>query len=153
MANFGPQTAEIGLGVWASQEILTGLRLAFVTAATSVNGGQPNFALCLAASSCGTLYIHIWLLLPPDGILYGAKFSLRLSLAFSCIGSVTARHSSSRRLPNFAAWYKEWNCGMLQRAPPIFRWAAITLGIGPYSSCNYATIIHRFPLITTSTMY
>ena len=24
-------------------------------------------------------------------------------------GSVTARHSSSGRQPNFAAWYKEWN--------------------------------------------
>jgi len=27
------------------------------------------------------------------------------------IGSVTARHSSSRRQPNVAAWYKEWNYG------------------------------------------
>jgi len=25
--------------------------------------------------------------------------------------SVTARHSSSGRQPNFAAWYKEWNYG------------------------------------------
>ena len=32
-----------------------------------------------------------------------------LSLAFFYIGSVTARHSSSGREPNFAAWYKEWN--------------------------------------------
>jgi len=29
----------------------------------------------------------------------------------SYIGSVTARHSSSGRQPNFAAWYKEWNYG------------------------------------------
>jgi len=33
--------------------------------------------------------------------------TLRPSLAFSYIGSVTARHSSSGRQPNFAAWYKE----------------------------------------------
>jgi len=39
------------------------------------------------------------------------------------LGSVTARHSSSGRQPNFAG-----------RAPPIFRRAAITLGIGPHSS-------------------
>ena len=31
----------------------------------------------------------------PNGILPGAKFSLRSSLAFSYIGSVTTRHSSS----------------------------------------------------------
>ena len=40
-----------------------------------------------------------------------AKFTLRPSFAFSYIGSVTARHSSSGRQPNFAAWYKEWNYG------------------------------------------
>jgi len=65
--------------------------------------------------------------LAPDGILLGAKFTLHPSLAFSYIGSVTARHSSlefpavtlhtrtqdssSGRQPNFAAWYKEWNSG------------------------------------------
>jgi len=47
--------------------------------------------------------------LAPDGILPRANFTLRPSLAFSHIGSVTARHSSSGRQPNFAAWYKEWN--------------------------------------------
>jgi len=47
--------------------------------------------------------------LAPDRILPGAKFTLRPSLAFSYIGSVTARHTSSGRQPNFAAWFKEWN--------------------------------------------
>jgi len=42
---------------------------------------------------------------PYNGILPAAKFTLRASLAFSYIGSVTARHSSSQRQPNFAAWY------------------------------------------------
>jgi len=46
-------------------------------------------------------------LLLPNGILPGAKFTFRLSLAFSYIGSVTARQSSSGREPNFVAWYKE----------------------------------------------
>jgi len=32
--------------------------LGFVTAATSPNGSQPNFARCLAVSWPGTLYIH-----------------------------------------------------------------------------------------------
>ena len=42
---------------------------------------------------------------PPDGILPGAKFTLRRSLAFSYIGSVTVRHCSSGHQPN---------CGMVQ---------------------------------------
>jgi len=45
--------------------------------------------------------------LAPERNLTGAKFTLRSSLALSYIGSVTARHSSSGRQPNFAAWYKE----------------------------------------------
>jgi len=49
--------------------------------------------------------------LAPDGIFPGAKFTLRPSLAFSYIGIVTARHSSSGRQPNFLAWCKEWNFG------------------------------------------
>ena len=48
----------------------------------------------------------------------------------SRLGSVTARHSSSGRQPN---------CGIEQRAPPIFEFmfsrAAITLGTGPHCSC------------------
>jgi len=35
-------------------------RLDFVTAATSLTGGQPNFARCLAVSWAGTLYIYIF---------------------------------------------------------------------------------------------
>ena len=67
-------------------------RLGFVTAATSLTRGQLNFARCLDVSWAGTLDIHSRGLLPPDGILPGAKFTLRPSLAFSYIDSVTARH-------------------------------------------------------------
>jgi len=51
-------------------------RLAFVTAATSLTGGQgqPNFARCMAVWP-GTLYIHFRDILPPDGILPRAKFT------------------------------------------------------------------------------
>jgi len=73
-------------------------RLGFVTAATSLNKSQPNFARCLAVS-----YIHFRGLLPHNGILPGEKFTLRPSLALSYIGSVTARHSSSGRQTNFVA--------------------------------------------------
>jgi len=71
--------------------------LGFVTALTSLNGGLRNFARCFAVSRAGTLCIHF------GGLLSGAKFTFRPSLAFSYVGSVTARHSSSGRQPNFEA--------------------------------------------------
>jgi len=77
--------------------------LGLVTAPTSLNGGQPNFARCLAVSWADTLCMHFRGLLHPNGILPRAKFTFRPSLAFSYIGSVIARHSSSVRQPNFAA--------------------------------------------------
>ena len=43
--------------------------------------------------------------LAPNRILPGAKFTLRPSLAFFYIGSVTLWHSSSGRQQKFAAWY------------------------------------------------
>ena len=82
-------------------------RVGFVTAALLVNGDHPNFARCLAVSWTGTLCIHFWRLLPSDGILPGAEFTLRPSFAFSYIGSVTARHSSKGRQPNQTLWHWE----------------------------------------------
>jgi len=78
------------------------LRLGFVNALMSLNGGQPNFARCLAISWAGTLYKHFPQLLSLDGILPGVKFTLRPSFTFSHIGSTTAWHSSSVHQPNFA---------------------------------------------------
>jgi len=51
-------------------------RLAFVTAVTSLTGGQPNFVQCLAVSCTGTLYIHFQGLLSSNGILPALKFTL-----------------------------------------------------------------------------
>jgi len=70
----------------------------------AVNGGQPNFARRLAVFWAYTVYTF-WGLLSPNGILPGAKFTLRPTLAFSCIDSVTAWHWSSGRDPN---------CGVVQ---------------------------------------
>ena len=112
-------------------------RLDFATAATSFTAGQPNFAQCLTVSWADTLYIYFRRLLPPDGILSCAKFTLHPSLAFSHIGSITARHTSSGRRPKFAACCKQWNYGTFVEAPPIFGWAAITMGIGPHSSYGH----------------
>jgi len=103
MVNVGPLTTEISVREFGAPSKFQQVScLGFLTAPTSLNGGQPHFARCLAVSWAGTLYIHFWGLLPPNGILPAAKFTLRPSLALSYIGSVTARHSSSGRQPNFA---------------------------------------------------
>jgi len=73
--------------------------------------------------------------LVPNGILRAAKFTLRPSLAFSYIGSVTARHLSSGRQPNFAAWYKKWNYG-------TFGEAATYIWLGGHHIGHRPTYLH-----------
>ena len=123
MANFGPLTAEIGSGVLGHpSKFQLALHLALVTAATSLTGGQPNLARCLAVS---TLCIYFRRLLPPDETLPAANFTLRPNLAFSYISSVTARQSTSRRQPKFAACYKDWNYGTFAEGATYIRLGAV----------------------------
>jgi len=94
--------------------------LRFVTAAMSLNKGQPNFARCLVICWAGTLCIFLPGLLPPNGILPGAKFTLRLNLPFSYIGSVTAGHSNTGI--SHTLWYGTTN-GITELSLIIFnRW-------------------------------
>jgi len=106
MVNFGPLVAETGWWVWDNPRKFQRVsRLRFVTAPTTLNEGQPNFARCSAVSRASALCIHFRRLLPPKGILPGAKFTLRASLA--CVLLYWQRYctySSSGRQPNFAAF-------------------------------------------------
>jgi len=107
LASVGPLAAdaENGLPVWGTpSKFQWGSGFGFVTAPTSLSRDQPNLSRCLAVSWAGKLYRHFRGLLLPNGILPGALFTFRPSLAFSYICSVTARHSSSGREPNFAAF-------------------------------------------------
>ena len=129
MVNFGPLAAEIGSGVWGTPANFNGFlvlasllqRRRSAEANQTMHGVWPSpgpvHYICIFSGSC------------PDGILPGAKFTLRPSVAFSYTGSVTALHSSSGREPN---------CIVEKRVPPIFGRAAITLGIGPHSSCFFS---------------
>ena len=103
---------------------------------SDVTRRRPNKLCTMFGRLLGWYTMYIFRgLLHPGGILPGAKVTFRLSLAFSYIGSDTARHSSSGRQPNFAAHStRNGIAELLQRAPPIFGWASITLGIGPHSS-------------------
>jgi len=112
----------------------------FVTAATSLTGGQPNLARCLAVFWAATLYIYIYIYIfgsswPPDGfakckvhftskscVLYWLHYSTALQQRASLV-SQTLRHGTRNAITELS-----------QRAPPIFGWAAITLGIGTHSS-------------------
>jgi len=78
-------------------------------------------------------YIYILGALAPDRILPSAKFTLRPSLVFSYISSVTARHSSSGVSQTLRRGTKNGITELSQRAPPIFGRVAVTLGIGPHS--------------------
>ena len=118
--------------------------LGSVTAPMSLNGGQPNFARCLAV--CRYMTYTISGVLAPIGILQRAKFTLRPGLAFSYINRVTARHSSSGRQPNFAAWDKKVNYGTfaprlrhLNSAGRPSRWASvhILVMVALFSSCFF----------------
>jgi len=56
----GPLTAEIGSGVWGTSANFNGFRVfaSLLHAATSLTGGQQNFARSLAVSWAGTLDVH-----------------------------------------------------------------------------------------------
>jgi len=109
--------------------------LAFVTAATSLTGGQPNFARCLDVSWAGTLYIYFRGLLPLMEFC-PVQYSLYVQLLRSFILAALL-HGTPGAGGSQALWHVTRNgiTELLQRAPPIFSWAAITLGIGPHSSC------------------
>jgi len=107
--NFGPLAAEIGSEVWGTPASVNGFRI-LSSLLQRRRSPEANQNLHSVWPSPGLVhYIHFRGLLSPDWILRGAKFTLRPSFSFSCIASITARHSSSGRQPNFVAWYTEWN--------------------------------------------
>jgi len=78
--------------------------LGFVTAPTSLNGGQTHLARFLAVSWGWYTIYTFWGLLSPNEILPGAKFTLRSSLALSYWQRYCTTATSGRQ-PNIAAWY------------------------------------------------
>jgi len=126
MANFGALTAEIGSALWGTPANFNGFHV-LASLLQQRRSPEANQTLHDVWPSpwTGTLHIHFRGLLPSNGILPRAKFALRPSLAFSYIGSETARHSSSGRRPNFAAWYKEWNYGTFAEGATYIRLAEV----------------------------
>jgi len=120
-------------------------RLGFVTAATSLNGGQPNFARCLAVSWAGTLYVHFW-----DSCPLSEFCRLQNSLCVQVFRSPTlaALLYGIRAVGVSQSLRRNGITELSQRAPSILGRATITLGIGPHSSfyivflCNWPFYVH-----------
>ena len=109
MVNFSPLADEIGLPVWAPQQVSTGFAC-WLRCCSDVVHRRPTKLCGMFGRLLGwyTLYIFSGAFAPTDVILQGANLTLRPFLAFSCIGSITAWNSTSGRQPNFVAWYKEF---------------------------------------------
>jgi len=101
MVNVSPLMAEIG---WRVLDTPANFSEGFVTAPTSLNGGQPHFARCLAVSRAGTLSIHFWALLFPNGILPGAKFTLHPMLRYPILAALL-HGTRAVGVSQTAAWY------------------------------------------------
>jgi len=141
MVNFGPLTGDRLLSLGHPAKFI-GLRV-FASLLHRGRSTEVNQTLHDVSPCPGLVDYTYTFGGSPNGILPGAtaKFTLRPILVFSYIGSVTARHSSSGRQPNFVVWHKEWNLfrnfsssSVLTEGATYIPRAAITLGIEPHSS-------------------
>jgi len=129
MVNFGPLAAEICWRAWGTPAHFNGFR---VLASLGLLHRRPTKLCTMLSRLLGWYTVYtFWRPLPPNGILPAAKFTLRLSLAFSCIISVTARHSSSGRQLKFVAWYKKWNYGTFAECATYIRLGGHHVGHRP----------------------
>jgi len=120
MANFGPLAAEIGSGVWGTPAYFNGFRV-LASLLQRRRSPEANQTLHDVLPPPGLLHLYtFWGLLPPDGISPRAKFTLRPSLAFSYIGSVTARHSGSGVSQTLRRGTRNGITELSQTAPRIF---------------------------------
>jgi len=127
MVNFGPLTAEICWRVWGTPANFNRFRI-LPSLLQRHRSPDNNQTVHDVWPSPGLVHYTFSGAVAPDRILPGAKFTLPPSLALSYSGSVTARHASSGRQPNFAA------CMVQGMELGNFRRVTVTLGMGPHSS-------------------
>jgi len=154
MANIGPLTAEIRSDVWGTLANFNGFRV-LASLLQRRRSPEANKTLHDLWLSPGLVhYIYIFGAVAPNGIVPAEKFTLRPSLAFSYTGSVTARqqelHSTSAAgvSQTLRRGTRNGITELSQRAPPIFGWAAVTLGIDPHSSLYLHLVIEVTAVVT-----
>jgi len=134
MANFGLLAAEIGPEVCGTPANFNGFRVcpSLLQRRRSAEANQTLHD----AWPCPELVHYIFFYtfsgaLAPWLNFTRSKFTLRPSLAFSYIGSVTVRHSSSERKTNLVAWYKEWSYGTFAEGATYTRLGVHQVGHRP----------------------
>jgi len=136
MANVGP-TAEMGL-VWGTPANLNQFHVlaSLLQRRRSPEANQTLHDLWPFPGLVHyTTYISLGLL-PPDGILLRAKFTLRPSLAFCILAALLHGTPAAGLSQTLRRGTRNGITKLSQTAPSIFGWTAITLGIGPHSSYN-----------------
>jgi len=138
MANFGPLSAEIGFGVWGTQQISAGFAYWLVAAATSFTRGQPNFAqfghllgwytICTFSGYIVGGFCPLTEFCPVQNSLYTQLLHSPI-LAALLHGTPAVGVSQALRRGT-----RNGIMELLQRALSIFGWAAIMLGICQHSS-------------------
>ena len=138
MANFGPLIAETVYQFGAPHKFQRVSRLAFVTSATSLTVGQPIKLCMMLGHLLGWYTINTfsgalapWRNFARCKIHFTSQVLRSPILAALLHGTPTAGFSQTR-LATRNGITELW-----QRAPPIFGWVAITLGIGLHSSYGH----------------
>jgi len=120
--------AEIVSLVWGTRANFNGFRVlvSLLQRRRSTKANQSLHNVWRLPRLLDCIIIHFRRLLLRNGILPGAKFTLRPpSLALSCW---------QRYCTAVEQWARAKLCGVKHMAPPIFGRATITFGIGPHSS-------------------
>ena len=121
MVNFGPLAVEIVSLVWGTTANFNGFRV-FALLLQRCHSLEANQTLQDAWPSPGLVhYLYIFRSSCPLTEFCQLQYSLCVQVLRSPIDSVTARHSSSGRQPNFAVWYKEWNYGTFAEGATYIR--------------------------------
>jgi len=141
MANFGPLTADIGLPVWGNPANFNGFRVlpSLLQRRRSPEANQILHDLW-PFSALVHYIIHFRGIgaLPPTEFcqVHNSLYAqvLRSLILLALLHGTPAAGVSQTLPPGTRNGIME----LSQRAPAIFGWLAITLGIGPYSSsCSY----------------
>ena len=148
IVKFGLLTAEIGSGVWGTPANFIGFRVLalLLQRCHSLEANQTLHDVCPSHGLVS--YLYIFGSSCPLTEFCQVQNSLCVPcLAFSYIGSVTARHSSSRRQPKFAACYKEWNCGTFAECATYIQPGGHHVGHRPTFSLHLKGIVSGNSLV------